>query len=95
MPVLRELGRGRGLGALASLDLRGRCAGRNRDLELDQELHASSFCSSRLVGFILRVVASARPTAAGLRAAGSGGGDVVDIERCVGRRGISLVLTPG
>ncbi len=39
MPVLRELGRGGGLGALASLDLLVRCAGRNLDLELDQELH--------------------------------------------------------
>src|SRR5713226_6363640 len=39
MPVLRELGRGSGLGALASLDRIVRSAGRNLDLELDQELH--------------------------------------------------------
>src|SRR5436190_9290177 len=37
--VLRELGRGGGLGALASLDLLVRCAGRNLDLELGEELH--------------------------------------------------------
>ena len=41
VPVLRELGRGGGLGALASLDLLVRCAGRNLDLELDQELSSS------------------------------------------------------
>src|SRR3954471_4492882 len=39
MPVLRELGRGSRLGALASLDLFVWCAGRNLELELDQELH--------------------------------------------------------
>src|SRR4051794_22717465 len=39
MPVLGELGRGNGLGALASLDLLVRRVGRNLDLELDQELH--------------------------------------------------------
>ena len=39
VPVLRELGRGGGLGALASLDLLVRCAGRNLEHELDQELH--------------------------------------------------------
>jgi uncharacterized protein YbjT (DUF2867 family) len=33
VPVPHELGRGGGLGALASLDLRGRCASRNFDLE--------------------------------------------------------------
>src|SRR6476660_8456889 len=39
MPVLRELGRGVGLGARASLDLLVRCAVRNLDFELDQDLH--------------------------------------------------------
>src|SRR5258708_37763409 len=39
MPVLRELGRGSRLGALASLDLFVWCTGRNLELELDQELH--------------------------------------------------------
>src|SRR6266446_10571981 len=39
MPVLRELGRGGRLGALASVDLFVWCAGRNLELELDQELH--------------------------------------------------------
>ena len=47
MPVLRELGRGGGLGALASLDLLGRRAGRNLELELDQELHQWSPSPSR------------------------------------------------
>jgi hypothetical protein len=42
VPVLRELGRGGGLGALASLDLRVRCVSGNFDLELDQELHGVS-----------------------------------------------------
>src|SRR6478609_8760670 len=38
MAVLRELGRGCGLGAQAPVDLLPRCAGRNLDLELDQKL---------------------------------------------------------
>src|SRR5579884_254351 len=38
MPILRELGSGSGLGALASLDLVVRRVGRDVDLELDQEL---------------------------------------------------------
>src|SRR5882672_4548511 len=43
MPVFRELGRGSRLGALASLDLFVRCAGRNLELELDEELHHIAF----------------------------------------------------
>jgi hypothetical protein len=49
MPVFRELGRGGGLGALASLDFRVRCVSGNFDLELDQELHgATAFLRERV-----------------------------------------------
>jgi hypothetical protein len=41
MPVRSELRRGDGLGALVLLHLRVGRAGRNLDLELDQELHAA------------------------------------------------------
>src|SRR4051795_10671409 len=47
MPVLRELGSGDGLLAPAPLDLFLRCAGRNLDLELDQELHQAAMKSRR------------------------------------------------
>src|SRR5262249_32627078 len=47
MPVLRELGRGGRLGALVLLHVRGRRAGRNLGLELDQKLHAVLSFSSR------------------------------------------------